>query len=223
MEQFGNTLGVPFVCPLGNKHPGHGFCSYTGKYRCNLFHGYGEFQCIQGPYYKGDWFKGLKHGKGEQYFMREGELGDTARQCIGGVGSMYRMKLFKGDYDENIRHGQGILTYTNSDTLEGKFIKGQPHGMMLYTFASTGKLRLALYVRGDRKEWIDQKLKEMKKDQQKKTKKSVLSSMSQDTMSLRTKSTDSTMNRSVVSPSSKVSEKSKSTQVGKSKKTVTKT
>ncbi|RYH31832.1 hypothetical protein EON65_01785 [archaeon] len=63
VEEFGNLVGVDFSCPLGSKHSGAGFCTYKGEYRQGLFHGTGEFCCQAGPYYKGQWFRGKKHGE----------------------------------------------------------------------------------------------------------------------------------------------------------------
>jgi hypothetical protein len=89
------------------------------------------------------------------FYMRDGEMGDIERHCIGGVDSMYRMKSFKGEFEEDIRHGRGILTYTNEDRLEGNFIRGQAHGVMLYYFASTGKMNIAEYKNGYRVKWSE--------------------------------------------------------------------
>lgn len=55
--------GIPLVCPLGHTHKGNGFCIYTGKYRAGLFHGQGEFRCISGQWYKGNWCDGKRHGQ----------------------------------------------------------------------------------------------------------------------------------------------------------------
>jgi len=47
------------------------------------------------------------------------------------------------------------MTYTNGDTLDGRFRNGHPHGTIVYTFVSTdGRVRLAKYDRGTRIEWI---------------------------------------------------------------------
>lgn len=62
-EQFGNLLGIDFVCPLGHKHQGIGYCTYAGRYRAGLFHGYGEFICMAGPWYKGEWARGKRNGQ----------------------------------------------------------------------------------------------------------------------------------------------------------------
>ena len=32
MEQFGNKLDKDYICPMGHKHAGEGYCVYTGDY-----------------------------------------------------------------------------------------------------------------------------------------------------------------------------------------------
>lgn len=127
-----------------------------------------------GQSYKGQWARGKKHGQarhykcfgsqcvyflcvllqGTQTYLRSGELGDANRLFIGGVGSLYRMSSFTGTWDNGVRSGIGVMTYTCGDTLEGHFRQGQPHGVMVYRFASTGRTRLARYDQGSRLEWI---------------------------------------------------------------------
>jgi len=63
IEEFGNKIGEIFICPLGYKHSGTGYCNYTGSYVSGCFHGQGEFKCQAGPYYKGQWKMGKKSGK----------------------------------------------------------------------------------------------------------------------------------------------------------------
>ncbi len=55
--------------------------------------------------------------------------------------------------------GTGKITYVNGDIVEGRFEKGQANGIMTYTFATTGKSRLARYIRGERIEWLEDVLK----------------------------------------------------------------
>jgi len=63
LEEFGNMIGEIFICPLGYKHSGAGYCIYTGSYTSGYFHGHGEFKCQAGPFYKGQWKMGKKNGK----------------------------------------------------------------------------------------------------------------------------------------------------------------
>ena len=82
-------------------------------------------------------------------------MGDSNNLFIGGIGSLYRMKFYKGEYQNGVREGSGVLTYTNGDTIDGNFKNGHAHGTMLYTFAATGKTRLAKYENGYRIDWIE--------------------------------------------------------------------
>lgn len=63
IEEIGNMLGHEYICPLGNKHFGIGFCVYAGDFQQGLFHGFGEMKCILGQYYRGQWRRGKKHGE----------------------------------------------------------------------------------------------------------------------------------------------------------------
>lgn len=157
IESFGNLVGVPYTCPLGNKHAGVGFCVYTGEYKQGLFHGVGNMCCMTGQYYKGQWQRGKKHGEGEYQFLRDGEMGNNHRMYIGGVDSLYRFKCYKGQFQADERQGNGIATYTNGDSLEGHFEKGQAHGTIVCTFFLSGRVRVAKYFRGERTEWIEMK------------------------------------------------------------------
>lgn len=71
------------------------------------------------------------------YYIKHGEAGKSTRHYIGGVDSMYRIREYTGEWVNNVREGNGRITYMNGDTLEGTFANGQPHGMMVYTFVST--------------------------------------------------------------------------------------
>lgn len=44
-----------------------------------------------------------------------------------------------------MKEGDGVATYVNDDTIEGKFVAGQPHGVLLYRFAN-GTKKYATYV-----------------------------------------------------------------------------
>lgn len=63
MEEFGNKLGFPFVCPAGHRHKGEGFCVYSGTYVRNEFHGVGEIKCYTGRSYKGNFVHGKMEGE----------------------------------------------------------------------------------------------------------------------------------------------------------------
>lgn len=99
------------------------------------------------------------------HYLRDGEIGDSARMFIGGTGSLYRTQHYKGGWVDDVRSGYGVLTYTNGDTIEGHFEHGVPHGVFLCVFHSKAKKnnrgitvtrrRGARYERGERVQWID--------------------------------------------------------------------
>lgn len=55
--------GEEYICPMGNRHVGEGFCIYSGSYVNNYFDGEGEFICQDGRCYRGCWKKGKRHGQ----------------------------------------------------------------------------------------------------------------------------------------------------------------
>lgn len=69
VENIGNMLGNSFICPIGNKHFGIGFCTYSGEFCRGLFHGDGEILCMSGQYYRGKWKQGKKHGEVRDFFL----------------------------------------------------------------------------------------------------------------------------------------------------------
>ena len=38
-QEFGNTTNVKYICPMGVRHKGEGYCVYTGHYKVGYFHG----------------------------------------------------------------------------------------------------------------------------------------------------------------------------------------
>lgn len=85
-------------------------------------------------------------------YLREGEAGDPERLWIGGVGSLYRIGQYSGEWWEDHKHGTGKCTYVNGDSIEGTFRMGRAEGIVKYTFAS-GKVRQAMYHAGRRVNW----------------------------------------------------------------------
>jgi hypothetical protein len=156
IETIGNLLAINYICPMGHRHKGIGFCRYEGDYKKGFFHGQGTYRCLDGREYKGFFADGKRNGFGRQEYLREGDKGDLARQCIGGRHSMYRVDFYEGNWVDNERHGAGTVTYINGDTVSGNFVNGTVDGFAEYTFVSGGKRRrrMVRYVRGERKEWM---------------------------------------------------------------------
>lgn len=171
-EVFGNLLGIPYCCPMGRRHPGQGFCLYTGSWTAGAFNGIGEFLCCDGRTYQGDWRLGKRHGQGRQTYLRDGDTGDSSRLFIGGVDSLYRIASYKGSWDQDTREGTGEITFINGDSIHGVFRNGQPNGWCVCKFAlreadngidKAGRPkplyeRKALFKDGYRVEWMPHNL-----------------------------------------------------------------
>jgi hypothetical protein len=56
--------------------------------------------------------------QGTQSYLREGEAGDPKRLFIGGVGSLYRFRLFEGMWEEDVREGPGSKLVSNLHSLD---------------------------------------------------------------------------------------------------------
>lgn len=89
-------------------------------------------------------------------------MGEPKRMFIGGKGSLYRIKEYIGMWEDDEKHGMGILTYFNGDKIEGTMWKGQPNGVVQYHFATTKKIRYAHYEQGLRVKWMDAKVRKVK-------------------------------------------------------------
>ncbi len=150
-EQYGNTMGIEFLCPMGYRHKGDGFCVYMGEWKRDHWHGEGEYRCCDGRLYRGHFEWGKKHGKGFQEYVQDSHAGDPM------LNGLYKRKAYDGEWIENMRVGHGKLTYVNGDTLTGPFVQGQPHGLIEVKFGRTGRIRFATYERGTRVSWAKAK------------------------------------------------------------------
>jgi hypothetical protein len=104
VQEFGNIINVKYVCPMGVRHKGEGYCKYTGHYKVGHFHGTesrtvevlspitsrspvlnvawvllpctgeGEFVCQDGRSYVGEWMEGKRHGKVCNYQKQHRQL-----------------------------------------------------------------------------------------------------------------------------------------------------
>jgi hypothetical protein len=150
-EQYGNTMGAKFLCPMGYWHKGDGFCVYMGEWLRDHWHGEGEYRCCDGKIYRGHFEWNRRHGKGFQEYVQDAHAGDPM------LNGLYKRKSYDGDWYENMRVGHGTLKYVNGDTLTGPFVQGQPHGLIEVKFARTGRIRYAHFTRGIRTSWVKAK------------------------------------------------------------------
>ncbi|EQC42693.1 hypothetical protein SDRG_00420 [Saprolegnia diclina VS20] len=147
---------APLEFPLGsgNYHYGKGECTYTGGFFNGVFHGHGRFAHTDGRNYVGDWVHGKRDGHGDAILTPVAEMGDDRRQHIGGNDALYRMLKYTGAYCDDVRHGRGMLYFTNGDGIDGDFVCGHVHGAAEYVFAS-GRRRRGRWEHGHRVAWAD--------------------------------------------------------------------
>ena len=72
-----------------------------------------------------------------------------ARVCDAALGGRY-----EGEWDDDERHGHGILYHENGDMFEGTFRLGNLHGPVTITWKKGGRVRKAIYQFGMRKRWV---------------------------------------------------------------------
>jgi hypothetical protein len=166
IETFGNVVNKPFACPMGHRHKGDGYCTYTGPFKLNYFEGEGgTFQCCDGRAYTGGWLRGARHGQGTQTYVREGDMGDPLRLFIGGMHSLYRTQAYSGRWADDTKDGQGEATLFNNDKIIGTFKAGHPDDLVLYKWAASKEFRerYAMWRLGQHVEWKHENTQTLRK------------------------------------------------------------
>mmetsp|Transcript_30720 Transcript_30720/g.53417 ORF Transcript_30720/g.53417 Transcript_30720/m.53417 type:complete len:86 (-) Transcript_30720:130-387(-) len=62
--------------------------------------------------------------------------------------------VYIGQYEDNLKHGEGKFTWTDGRSYEGQWEKGLRHGEGIYTF-KTGEQRRGRWVDNVLEEWLD--------------------------------------------------------------------
>lgn len=137
-EQWGNLRGESYRCGLGFKHQGRGYCRYSGNYQDDAFHGLGDFTCLDGRAYSGEWRRGKRHGKGCQVMCPAGDRGKD------GCNALYRALEYQGEWHDDDRHGIGTLKMIDGTAYSGPFRRGHAHGRVLVRFKD-GATRLGVF------------------------------------------------------------------------------
>ena len=75
---------------------------------------------------------------------------------MGGADAMYRIVLYKGEWVEGQRTGQGVVEYPNGLVMCGELDKGKFEGTVKVVWPKNQGVRLALYRRGERVAWMPQ-------------------------------------------------------------------
>lgn len=162
-ETWGNKVNVPFVCPMGYRHEGRGFCTYEGSWWENHFHGEGVFTCMDNRSYTGQWRRGRRHGWGTMIMCPLTQRGDPRRMDIGGMGGLYRPVVYRGQWDDGTRQGKGTIEYANGTKVSGDLVNGVHVGHATWMFPS-GHVRIAQHSKtGEREAWLDEHTEEHSK------------------------------------------------------------
>lgn len=127
-------------------------CVYVGEAHENLMHGMGYMIWPMGDYYIGEWRNGNPNGSGTKYYLVDATAefthqqyniytGDMVNNLKVGHGIMrYSFgALYDGQWENDVRQGQGIVYWENNPEIEfikfeGTFVNDwiNGHGTMYY-------------------------------------------------------------------------------------------
>jgi len=139
------------------------FTTFTGDFRSGLEHGNGLLLLHDGSMYKGNWSQGMPNGQGHRLYsngnMYTGKWKDGRRHGTG----IFKWKdadqrsyshtspflkvlngdeanqencnmTYNGDFENDVPHGNGVLTYPSGDIYEGSFEYSEFHGVGIMTY-----------------------------------------------------------------------------------------
>ncbi len=95
--------------------------------------------------------RGKRCGLGRAILLGDEEQAFVKRQR--NKDSLYKPVQYEGQFDNDKRHGKGVLTLMNRDKLYGSFHQGYVDGFVKYVAAS-GEVKYAQYKRGQRETWL---------------------------------------------------------------------
>ncbi|CAM9288247.1 unnamed protein product, partial [Ascophyllum nodosum] len=153
--QWGNRCDRAYRCPLGYKHEGRGYCIYVGEWKLGKWEGQGNFRCVDHRIAEGTWKQGRLDGWGTSVLMPAHEQGDPRRMFIGGVGGLYRILKYYGQWSDGVREGVGLAEYANRDRLVGNFVNSHLNGFGVYIFGTSGRARAGFWRMGTRERWVE--------------------------------------------------------------------
>jgi len=122
-------------CVEGVPH-GFGRCEfksgtvYTGNITYGLMHGKGEIRLSNGFHYKGDFYKNSLEGHGHITFPDDSEYeGSVVDGLRHGQGHFTQGNVtYTGGWKCGVRHGTGIMRYSQTSFYDGQFIDGKENG-----------------------------------------------------------------------------------------------
>jgi len=97
---------------------------YTGNFEDGLWHGRGSLRLPSAETcYRGSWYKGLRHGHGDQVIGRSRYAGEFAQNARSGYGRMHygNGDSYVGEWRDDCRHGVGELTHSDGRVSSGRW------------------------------------------------------------------------------------------------------
>lgn len=147
-QEFETGKGkVGFVCSASNCWNGFAVIRYedgsfyAGELKAGLREGQGvRTHSKSTMVYSGQFVKGKKEGEGRLIDSRNGKVAFEGT-WKGGVKEgqgvlLYSLATYKGNFSEDLFHGQGKLSWRNGDVYQGEFVKGRPSGKGNMRFAN---------------------------------------------------------------------------------------
>lgn len=98
---------------------------YVGDWKNGLKHGQGRWTGSQGNYYEGSWLNNKQEGEGVH--------------CFKGTASLTLGSVYKGQFENFLKHGKGSEELANGDKYEGEYRQGKPNGFGDYTWKDGSK------------------------------------------------------------------------------------
>jgi len=106
---------------------------YVGNMSYGLMHGKGEIRLRDGFHYKGDFFKNSLEGHGHITFPDDSEYeGAVVDGLRHGQGHFTQGNItYTGGWKCGVRHGTGIMRYSQTSFYDGQFVDGKENGFGL--------------------------------------------------------------------------------------------
>jgi hypothetical protein len=103
---------------------------YLGHFVMGKKHGYGKGILANSTRYEGEWFQNTMHGKGTFFFTKTNYYkGSMKYNVFDGYGELYtRQGVYKGQFQNNLPHGQGTQFSAGGSSLSGTWVKGKKYG-----------------------------------------------------------------------------------------------
>jgi len=110
--------------------------TYKGQWKGNARHGVGVQTWLDGAKFTGTWLESFAEGLG-QFMHADGDIfvGQWKQNAAQGLGSYYHRKgqtTYRGEWVEDLQHGQGVEQWDGGSRYSGQFVWGKKQGYGIY-------------------------------------------------------------------------------------------